>query len=413
MDVRPVNYASSTTHRAPNVKSETRNPKPETRILDAFRARYGDTEGVRVARAPGRVNLIGEHTDYNDGFVLPMPLDRAAYVAFRLRGGRTSDLYALNFDEAFTFSLDEPLSDEAPSWAPYVAGTVIETQRGHAAMRGVEGVFWGDVPLGAGLSSSAALEVAAAMAMDALLDVSRPGEAMAKLCQEVEHRYAGVACGIMDQFASRLGRANHALFLDCRSLAYRSVPLPLDEARVVVVDSQVRRELATSAYNERRATCEAATRFFQHIDPSVRALRDVSLELFERHRAEMPDVQRKRSEHVIRENRRVQEAAEALERRDLGAFGRLMNQSHASLRDLYEVSGPELDALAEAAQALPGVWGARMTGGGFGGCTVNLVEAAAVERFRTDVSASYETRFGRHPDFYVLEHSLEAAVGAP
>ena len=391
-----------------NMKPETRNIKPETRILDAFRARFGDAEGVRVGRAPGRVNLIGEHTDYNDGFVLPMPIDRAAYAALRLQEGPTSEVYALNFGEAFSFSVGEPLPDGAPSWAPYVAGVVAETQRGRGALRGVEGVIWGDVPLGAGLSSSAALEVAVAMAMDALLDVERTGEATAKLCQAVEHRWAGVACGIMDQFASRLGRADHALFLDCRSLAYRAVPLPLDEARVVIVDSRARRELATSAYNERRATCEAATRFFQQIDPSIQALRDVSLELFERYRAEMPDVEGKRAEHVIRENQRVAEAAEALERRDLGRFGRLMNGSHASLRDLYEVSSPELDVLAHAAQALPGVWGARMTGAGFGGCTVNLVRADAVERFRTDVTAAYAARFDREPDVYVVEHSLEA-----
>ena len=393
-----------------NHEPRTTNHEPQARLLDAFRARYGSTEGVCVARAPGRVNLIGEHTDYNDGFVLPMTIDRAAYVALRLRPGRTSDLCALNFDESFAFSSGEPLPGDAPSWAPYVAGVVAETQRSRETMRSVEGVIWGDVPLGAGLSSSAALEVAAALAMDAALGTSRPGEAVAELCRLVEHRYAGVACGIMDQFASRLGRAGHALFLDCRSLAYRPVPLPLGEARVVVVDSRVQRALATSAYNRRREECEAAAAFFQGIDPSIRALRDVSPALLERYQDDLPDVQLKRARHVVQENQRVQDAAEALERRDLTAFGHLMNASHASLRDLYEVSGPELDVLAEAAQAMPGVYGARMTGAGFGGCTVNLVQAASTERFCREVPARYEARFGRQPDVYVLEQNLEAGL---
>ena len=381
-------------------------------VLDAFKACFGDVRGVQVAQAPGRVNLIGEHTDYNDGFVLPMTLDRAAYVGLRPRPDLDVRLHALNFDEAFTFSLGKPLPDQVPGWAKYVAGAVIEAQRASPEQQGVEGVVWGNVPLGAGLSSSAALEVATVMAVDAVLGTDRSGEDAAALSQRVEHTYAGVACGIMDQFASRLGTAGHALFLDCRSLAYRPVPLPLADVRVVVVDSGVQRELATSAYNKRRAECDAAVAFFQGIDPDVQALRDVSPALFEAHQQDLPETLRKRSQHVVEENRRAQEAAEALERHDPEAVGRLMNASHASLRDLYEVSGPELDVLAETAQELPGVWGARMTGGGFGGCTVNLVEPEAVSRFCDELQAQYEARCGQRATFYVLEHNLEAIVFA-
>ncbi|MGI9173887.1 MAG: galactokinase [Rhodothermales bacterium] len=388
-------------------------------VLDAFKARFGDVRGVQVAQAPGRVNLIGEHTDYNDGFALPMTLDRATYVGLRPRPDSDVRLYALNFDEAFIFSLEDALPDQMPGWAKYVAGAVIEAQGARTERQGVEGVVWGNVPLGAGLSSSAALEVATVMAVDAVLGTDRSGEDAAALSQQVEHTYAGVACGIMDQFASRLGSQGHALFLDCRSLTYRPVPLSLSDVRVVVVDSGVQRELATSAYNERRAECEAAVAFFQQIDPApaeqgqaIRALRDVSPALFEAHQHALPETLRKRSQHVIQENQRVREAAEALEQRDISAFGQLMNASHASLRDLYEVSGPELDVLAETAQALPGVWGARMTGGGFGGCTVNLVEPEAVSRFCDELQAQYEARCGRRATLYVLEHNLEATVFA-
>ena len=382
-------------------------------VLAAFKTRFGDVGGVRVAQAPGRVNLIGEHTDYNDGFVLPMTLDRATYVALRPRPDQDVRLQALNFDEAFAFSLDEPLPEQMPGWAKYAAGAIIEAQRATTEQHGLEGVVWGNVPLGAGLSSSAALEVATVMTVDAVLGIERSGEDAAALSQQVEHAYAGVACGIMDQFASRLGPEGHALFLDCRSLAYRPVPLPLADIRMVVVDSGVRRELATSAYNERRSECEAAVAFFQQIDPDVQALRDVSPALFEAHQHDLPETLRKRSQHVIQENQRTGEAAEALERHDVETFGHLMNASHASLRDLYKVSGPELDVLAGTAQALPGVWGARMTGGGFGGCTVNLVEPQAVARFREDVSAQYQARCGRQATFYVLERNLEATVFTP
>ena len=381
-------------------------------IAEALRATFerwrGDAEGVAVVRAPGRVNLIGEHTDYNDGFVLPMTLGRAIYVALRARSDDRIRLRSLNFDEEAALRVGKPPETPPAHWATYVGGVLCELHRRGAFETGMEMLLFGDVPVGAGLSSSAALEVAVAVAVEVLTGSPRDPVETAKLCQYVEHTYAGVQCGIMDQFAARLGRAGHALFLDCRTLAYRPVPLPLDQAALVIVDSGVRRQLAASKYNERHAECAQAVAHFQQIDPSIQALRDVSPALFVQHKASLPEVIQKRAQHVVEENARVEEAVRLLEAGDLAGFGACMNQSHESLRDLYEVSCPEIDFLVETAQQTPGVLGARITGGGFGGCTVNLVEKLAAEAVCEVILDRYERQFDHEARVYLLEENVEA-----
>ncbi len=383
-------------------------------IAEALRATFarwrGDAEGVRIVWAPGRVNLIGEHTDYNDGFVLPMTLGRAIYVALRARSDDRLHLRSLDFDEEVDFRLGTPPEMPPAHWTTYVGGMLYELHQRGAFATGIEMLLFGDVPIGAGLSSSAALEVAVGVAVEALTETPRDPVETALLCQYVEHTYAGVQCGIMDQFATRLGRAGHALFLDCRSLDYRNVPLPLAQASIVVVDSGVRRKLAASKYNERRAECEQAVAYFQQFDPSIQALRDVTPALFDQNKTGLPDVIRKRAQHVIEENARVEEAVRLLEAGDLAGFGACMNRSHESLRDLYEVSCAELDFLVATAQQTPGVLGARMTGGGFGGCSVNLVEKLTAEAFSEAIVDHYERQFDRVADVYLVEENVEAGV---
>ncbi|WP_243664385.1 galactokinase, partial [Rhodothermus marinus] len=337
-----------------------------TRLLEAFAAHFGAPAPAVVARAPGRVNLIGDHTDYNDGFVLPITLDRAVYLAVRPRPDREVRLLSLNFEETIRFEIGTSPT-EAPRWAAYVQGVVTELHRHALLPSGFEGVLYGDVPLGSGLSSSAALEVATLVTLQHLFGFAMSGEEAARLCQYVEHTYAGVQCGIMDQFAARLGRRGHALFLDCRSLAYRHVPVHLKDWLFVIIDSRAPRELAASRYNERRAECEAGVAFFRRFDPEIRALRDVSPELLWAHPDQPTPTIWRRCRHVVEENRRVQEAVVDLEQDRLEAFGQRMNASHDSLRDLYEVSSPALDLIVDTARQVEGVLGARLTGAGFGG----------------------------------------------
>ena len=348
------------------------------RAAAVFREYLGDPTGAVVARAPGRVNLIGEHTDYNNGFVLPSTIDRHVEVVARLRSDRQVRIVAADLGERRENHLDEPIDYTDSGWLPYVLGVVHElAQRGRIEF-GVDIVFRGTVPRGAGLSSSAALEVATALALDAIFNLWLNPIDMAKLCRDVEHRYAGVRCGIMDQFASRLGQSGHALLIDCRSLDARHVPMPLDNHRLVIVDSGVRRELADSAYNQRRKECEEAVAILREAENSITSLRDLTLDTLAKHENVLPPDLFSRCRHVVSENHRVLEACESLAGRDLPAFGRLMIASHFSLRNDFEVSHPALDRLVEEAIQVEGVLGARLTGAGFGGCTVNLVTETAL-----------------------------------
>lgn len=334
----------------------------------------------RLFRAPGRVNLIGEHTDYNGGFVMPAALDFATLVAAAPRDDHRLVLRSTSFGDEVSYPIEDPGAQRAGHWSDYVRGVAVVARRRGLDIQGATLVLEGNVPMGAGLSSSASVEVAAALALLALSGITLPKLEIALLCQEAENEFVGMRCGIMDQYISAWGRAGHALMLDCRSLESRLLPLPAD-ARLVLCNSQVRHELAGGEYNERRAACEEGSRLL-----GVPALRDATLEMVDTLQDELL---RRRCRHVVSENLRVDKAAAAMTRGDFAGFGRLMFESHASLRDDYEVSCPELDRLVELARPLPGVYGARMTGGGFGGCTVNLVRRQEVETFVEAIRKGY------------------------
>jgi len=348
------------------------------RVAAVFREHFGDPTGAVVAKAPGRVNLIGEHTDYNDGFVLPTIIDRHVEVVARKRSDRRVRIVAADLGERRDNNLDNPIDYTDSGWLPYVLGVVHELALRGRIELGVDVVFRGTVPHRAGLSSSAALEVATALALDSVFNLWLNPIEMARLCRDVEHRYAGVRCGIMDQFASRLGKSDHALLIDCRSLDARHVPMPLGDHRLVIVDSGVRRELADSVYNQRRTECEEAVAVLREAEGSVTSLRDVTLDKLAKHESNLPPDLFSRCRHVVSENHRVLEACESLAGGDLLTFGRLMNASHFSLRNDFGVSHPVLDRMVEEAIQVDGVLGARLTGAGFGGCTVNLVKQTAL-----------------------------------
>lgn len=389
-------------------------------LLDRARARFRaafHAEPALVARAPGRVNLLGEHVDYNAGWVLPAAIDRAAYVLAAPCPSPLVALQAPDLNASATFRLSE-LDDKVdafgqplPRWAHYPAGVAHALRALGLNVVGLDAVLASDVPRGAGLSSSAAVEVAFAAAWQALGGWSLPPLELARACQRAENDYVGVQCGLMDQFAAACGRAGHALLLDCRTLEWEALPLPAGVS-VVVADSGVRRALAEGEYNARRAQCEAAVGALQALtgDPGLRALRDISLDDFNRHAPALHPLTARRARHVVQECDRMRRAPALLRAGRLADFGALMNDCHRDLRDLYEVSTPELDALAEAAQGLEGCYGARLTGAGFGGCTVNLVASDLAPAFARDLAAAYTRRTGRAAEIYVCEASDGAGV---
>ncbi|GAB4517931.1 MAG: galactokinase [Anaerolineae bacterium] len=375
---------------------------PQDAVTTAFRERYGESPTF-VIRAPGRVNLIGEHTDYNDGFVFPMAINRAIWLALRPRADRDVVLYALDFNTELHFSLDN-FAKEAQSPAEYVKGMAWALMSAGLDLRGWEGILKGDVPIGAGLSSSAAMEMATARAFAAVSGFDWHPADMAKLGQKAENQWVGVKTGIMDQMISASGQTDHALMIDCRTLETTPAPLPPGTV-VVILDTNTRRELVTSAYDERRAQCEAAAAFF-----GVPALRDLTLDVFEVRAGELDVLPRKRARHVITENTRVLQARDAMLAGDAPALGQLMNQSHVSMRDDFEISGPELNAMVECAQAHPATYGARMTGGGFAGCAVALVQSSQQDEFVQAVAHCYEGATGITPSIYVSGATQGAEV---
>ena len=372
---------------------------------EAFQQRFGAVSSL-IVRAPGRVNLIGEHTDYNDGFVLPMAIDRAVWIALRPRDDDTIKVHSLDFDQSAAFSLGL-LRHESAGWVEYLKGVAWALQEAGYVLKGWEGVVTGDVPLGAGLSSSAALELAAARAFAAVSDLPWEAETMARLCQRAENRWVGVNCGIMDQMISASGKDGHALLIDCRSLETKAVPLP-PETAVVVLDTATRRGLVDSAYNERRAQCEAAAHHFR-----VKALRDVDLERFEAQSVGLDEVTYRRARHVVAENDRTLLAVETMYNEDAVQLGKLMNASHASLRDDFQVSSSELDTMVSCALNEQGCYGARMTGAGFGGCVVALIEVETSLAFSARVAANYEAATGITPGVYVCSAVEGAQLVAP
>jgi galactokinase len=377
------------------------------RLRTDFSERFSATP--RVFSAPGRVNLIGEHTDYNDGFVLPMAIERRTVVAAAPRNDRRVLAVSGALAETFEFELDRPGRPRRGIWGDYVEGTARALVARGVAVIGANLWIESDVPRGAGLSASAALETSVGLALSALAgrsDVDRV--TLARAGQAAEHEYVGTLCGIMDQYIASLGIERHALFVDCRSLEARSVPLELSDSKLVVCDTGVKHELASSAYNERRAECEQAVRLLSTALPGIVALRDVDLPAFERHAELLPEVVRRRARHVVTENERTLRAEVALSGGDFAEFGRLMVASHISLRDDYEVSCPELDLAVDEALAEPGVYGARMTGGGFGGCMIALARTPSVPALIERVTRALATRFGAH----VQAFATDAADGA-
>jgi galactokinase len=372
--------------------------KKALQLQEEFRARFGSP--ATVYRAPGRVNLIGEHTDYNDGFVLPAAIEFYCRVAAAARSDRNLVIHSQNFNETAEANLDSISVDAKKHWANYPLGVVWALQGAGKRLRGANILVSGDVPLGAGLSSSAAIEVAVGFA---LLDQSgHPIDRieLAKLCQKAENEFVGVRVGIMDQFISCHGRASHALLLDCRSLKFELVKLPAG-VQVVICNTMVKHRIASGEYNRRRAQCEEGVRALRTVLPEIRALRDVTLTQLEQRRDILDPQIYARCRHVVTENARVLSAVRAFEHGDLRALGTLMRGSHHSLRDDYEVSCPELDLMVGIAAAQRSVIGARMTGGGFGGCTVNLVESDAVDAFKQNVASEYFSKTGLKPEILV------------
>jgi galactokinase len=371
---------------------------------DSLRARFREMFGtdMRIFRAPGRVNLIGEHTDYNDGFVMPAAIGFYTWIAAAKREDRILEAYSDHFDEKITFPLDALDGPPRKHWSDFIRGIAAKLQDAGHKLPGANLVIHTDVPLGAGLSSSASLEVATALALTVPSGIAVPRLELTKLCQAAENEYVGARCGIMDQFIATFGVSGNALMLDCRSLEYELIRVPPD-LRLVVCNSMVRHEHASGEYNRRRADCEAGVKLLvQHL-PGIRALRDVGIADLDKCKDALPETIYRRCRHVVSENQRVLDAAKALQSGDADGFGRLMYASHASLRDDYEVSCKELDLLVELASSSAGICGARMTGGGFGGCTVNLVRGEHAAAFEAQMARTYQQATGIAPDIYVCE----------
>jgi len=374
-------------------------------IANAFEKLYGGEP--RIYRAPGRVNLIGEHTDYNEGLVMPAAINFSTFVAITLRHDATVKIHSDIFKEDASVDLSDPPAGGRKHWSDYPIGVAVKLQESGRKLRGANMLVNGEVPLGSGLSSSAAIEVSTALG---LLDVA--GEQidrlqLAKICQEAENEFVGARTGLMDQFIACFGKADHAVMLDCRSLESQPLPLP-DHIKLVVCNTMVKHELASGEYNARREQCEAAVRILSQHLPNVSSLRDVTAEDVVKFRERLGDLLYRRCLHVTTENDRVRSAADALRDGDLKTFGKLMYKSHESLRDNYAVSCKELDIMVDLGREMPGVYGARMTGGGFGGCTINLVEVSAVDNFSLTIKTRYAEVVGKDPEIYVCS----AADGA-
>lgn len=370
--------------------------------IEEFRRRASALLGqnIRLFRAPGRVNIIGEHTDYNDGFVLPAAIDRQIWLALKMRQDREVTVHSLDFSETSAFSLDAIERDAERPWSNYLRGVCLVLEEAGYRLPGAEVAFAGDIPIGSGLSSSAALEMATATAFLSLAGREVPREQLARLCQRAENEFVGTRCGIMDQFVSALGRTGHAILIDCRSLAHRSIPLP-EGVRLIVSDTGVRRGLVSSEYNTRRQQCEEAVALLREVIPNLTSLRDLTLEQLEANARTLPEVIYRRARHVVTENDRVMKAIGSMERGDLPQLGHLLNLSHGSLRNDYEVSCAELDTMVAIARCQPGAYGSRMTGGGFGGCTVSLVAEEHAPAFVGGVAPAYKDETGLEAQIHI------------
>ena len=368
-----------------------------------FRTKFTNTKLIKGAfSAPGRVNLIGEHTDYNDGFVLPMAIEKEIVMLGQLRNDRLVQVFDLGYKVKIKFSLDRLSPSKKDTWANYLMGVVDEIQKAGYVLQGANIIFRSDIPQKAGLSSSAALEVVTALTMVKLNSLNIEPIKMARLCQQAENNFVGVACGIMDQYVSCLGKKNHALFINCRINDYELVPFKDQNYQIVICNSKIQRGLVNSEYNKRREECKTAAEFFNHkLKREIRALRDVTIDEYRKYQGQLPKAIARRARHVISENYRVQIGVQALREGNFSTFGQLMIESHQSLKDDYEVSCDELDLLVDLALKQKGVLGARMTGAGFGGCTVNLIEKNYIDAFKKNIKNEYKKITGINPDIYI------------
>ncbi len=384
-------------------ESET---KIKEMLLDKFAELFGDTDGVKVYFAPGRVNLIGEHTDYNGGHVFPCALTIGTYAAARKRTDKKLRFFSTNFGEmgVIESDVDDLKASKEAGWTNYPKGVMWAfSLRGMQMDSGLDMIIYGNIPNGSGLSSSASLEVLTGYLLRDLYGFSVTNVELAQIGQYSENNFNGCNCGIMDQFASAMGKKDNAIFLNTADLSFEYAPLVLEGAKIIVTNSKVKHSLVDSKYNERRSECEQALKELRTV-VDINGLGDLTEEQFEAHQSAIKDdVRRKRAKHAVCENQRTLRAVEALKNSELDLFGRLMNESHISLRDDYEVSCEEIDVLVEEAWKVDGVIGSRITGGGFGGCTVSLVKDEAVAEFQHKVGAAYEKRFGIQADFYVVE----------
>jgi galactokinase len=378
-------------------------------LKHAFQRQFPFADAPLIVRSPGRINIIGEHTDYNDGFVLPAAIDKAAYIAISLRSDDQIHLLADDLDETFTVSIADmkPVGDT--SWPNFILGPVAEFKKKGIILRGFNAVLMSDVPIGAGLSSSAAIECAVIFALNELLKAGLPKIEMVKMAQQAEHEYAGVMCGIMDQFASMMGRKNQLIRLDCRTLEYQYEPCNLEGYKILLLNTNVKHSLASSEYNNRRKECSQAVEWIQAAVPGIDSLRDVNeqmLDLYVKPKSELID---RRSRFIVQEIMRVQQASEDLANADLKALGKKMFATHDGLSKMYEVSCRELDFLVDAVRDHPAVTGARMMGGGFGGCTINIVREDAIESLVANIKPAYEKEMDHLLTYYVasIENGTE------
>lgn len=367
-------------------------------MVEAITKKFNELYGTspQLYSSPGRVNLIGEHTDYNNGFVLPAAVNRAVVFALAPNGLNKLRFYAIDLNEQFETDTSNIEKSES-HWANYLLGVMAQFTKQGKTLPGIDCVFGGNVPLGAGMSSSASIECGMAYALNDMFNMGFDSTELVAFAQKAEHDYAGVQCGIMDQFAVMHGKKDKVIKLDCQSLEYELFPLKMEKHMLVLVNTGVKHSLASSEYNTRRRECEQGVTALQQYDVSIQSLRDVSPNLIHKHKNELPPVVYKRCSYVIEENERVQLACECLMNNNLQAFGKYMYASHAGLRDKYQVSCHELDMLVDIASQTPGVLGARMMGGGFGGCTINLVEKEHVSTFTNSINKSYQTPDGKAP----------------
>lgn len=366
-------------------------------IREKFKELFGSSQ--LIVRSPGRINLIGEHTDYNEGFVLPAAIDKEIYFAFAKNGGKECRIFSYDYGEMNTFSLDD-FSPVPQGWINYIMGVAAQLQADGHRIEGFDCVFGGNIPIGAGLSSSAALENGVCLGLSSLFELNLDKLSMIRYSQKAEHEYAGVACGIMDQFASMMGKAAHAIRLDCRSMEYIYFPLDLEEYQFILCDTKVEHALVDSEYNQRRSECELGLAAVQNFYSGISSLRDVSYEMLDTVRVEVPPVVYERCSYVLEENDRLLKGCEFLEKGDFGGFGNLMYGSHDGLSKKYEVSCKELDFLVDFTRKRDEVLGARMMGGGFGGCTINLVKRDQKAKFEADITQAYQEQFLRQPSIY-------------